>query len=232
MKCLFLSAAIAATIATASPNSRSVYVFGDSFSAGDGSDLANPDLWPVRLEKRLDANGRDWSVANKSINGNGLIFRTKCFGDPATVRAEAELPGLPVAATVIVMAGVNDVIQPFLKQGTSTCFEPRHLTSVELAAGLSSLRGKVKAQRLIVATIPPFKASEFHSAQAEAVRSGFNKWLVANWPKRDLIRLDRLLASPSDDQLLDRQFDSGDGLHPNAKGARRIADEVARMLES
>ena len=111
-----------AACACAEVGARSLVVFGDSLSAGSGSDLADPGLWPVQAERLLDSTGADWSVSNRSINGNGLAWKTRCFGVPAADRLKAALESIPAGSTVVLMAGVNAAIQPNLPAGFSNCF--------------------------------------------------------------------------------------------------------------
>ena len=226
-----LAAALVATACAQADVTHTVVVYGDSFSAGAGTNLADPDLWPNKLERLLDQRGADWQVLNRSINGNGLVWKTRCFGEPASNRLQADLEKLPKGATIIIMAGVNDVIQPTLPAGFSSCFGPANFKSRDITSRLQVLATAASGHRLLVATIPPFATSEFHSAKAEAVRQEVNHWIHANWPAPDVIDLEGILSSPGDSSRLLPDFDSGDGLHPNERGADAIAAVAARHLK-
>ena len=78
----------------------------------------------------------------------------------------------------------------------------------------------------MLATLPPFGRSEFYNAAAETERQTVNRWIRSNWKGDDVIDLDRILAQGD---ALAPEYDSGDGLHPNERGAARIAAEVARL---
>jgi lysophospholipase L1-like esterase len=207
-------------------------VYGDSLSAGSGSDLNDPALWPSKAERLLDSAGRDWTVSNRSINGNGLVWKTRCFGVPAADRLKAELDAIPAGSTIVLMAGVNDTIQPNLPAGFSPCFEPSNWSAEPIVAALRDLAQRAGGRRILLATIPPFAASEYHSAKAEATRVETNRWIRANWATGDVIDLDSVLGDPSDRSRLRADFDSGDGLHPNEAGAAAIAAAVAGMLRA
>ena len=210
---------------------KTVIVYGDSFSAGAGTDLSDPRLWPNKLERLLDARGRDWTVANRSINGNGLVWKTRCFGQPAADRLQADIPKIPTGEIIVLMAGINDVIQPTLPAGFSSCFDPANLAAADITSRLSDIAKARNGHRIVIATIPPFAGSEFHSDQAEAVRQETNRWIRANWPQRDIIDLDHILAGSSDTGRLRKDFDSGDGLHPNERGAEAIAAATAGKIQ-
>ena len=228
-------ALLAAAVASASAGSaqargKTVVVYGDSFSAGAGTDLRAPELWPNKLERLLQRRGADWQVSNRSINGNGLTWRTRCFGDPAIDRLEADARSLSNDAVIVLMAGVNDTIQPNLPAGFSECFAPADWPSGKITARLKALKARHRQHRILVATVPPFAASEFHSARAERIRREVNRWIRANWREGDVIDLEAILGRPSDRSRLRAEFDSGDGLHPNEAGAAAIANYVRDIL--
>lgn len=227
---IILAAALAVTACSSAETARTVVVYGDSFSAGAGTNLEDASLWPNKLEKQLDRRGSDWTVSNRSINGNGLVWKTRCFGEPASDRLEADLAKIPNGAPIILMAGVNDVIQPTLPAGFSDCFEPANFQSRDIIARLQALAKATNAHRLLIATLPPFARSELHSARAEAVRQEVNRWIRANWPAENVIDLEATLSTPGDATRLRPDFDSGDGLHPNERGAEAIASTVARAI--
>lgn len=221
-----------AACACANGAARSLVVYGDSLSAGSGSDLADPALWPAKAERLLDSAGPDWTVENRSINGNGLVWKTRCFGIPAADRLKAELESIPPRSTIVLMAGVNDTIQPFLPVGFSECFEPANWSAEPIIAALREIAKSAGGRRILLATIPPFAASEYHSAKAEATREEANRWIRANWAESDVIDLDLILGGPSDRSRLRPGFDSGDGLHPNEAGAAAIAAAIAARLRA
>lgn len=228
---LFFWAALLAPACQASNIEPKVIVYGDSFSAGSGRNLKDPHLWPNVLEGLLDQRGSDWTVVNRSINGNGLVWRTRCFGQPALERLNADLPSLVQGEIIIIMAGINDVIQPALPSGFSSCFDPGDFPAKSIVGPLDVLRRSAHGRRILLATIPPFSASKFHTAAAEQKRTDVNHWITAHWPKRDLVNLDKVLASGIDTAKLNPKFDSGDGLHPNGTGAVAIANAVAELMQ-
>lgn len=210
---------------------RQLVIFGDSFSLGSKSAEPVPDGWPDQLGDLLGRTDEDWSIDNRAINGNGLVWQTRCFGAPAIDRLKFAAPALDRQALIVLMAGVNDLIQSRLRKGYSDCFEPGVLNAADIVAALSRLRTGKLAQRILLATIPPFGASEFHSAAAERDRQEINHWVEANWPSEDVIDLATMLASPADTVRLNPDFDSGDGLHPNEKGKAVIAAAVKERIE-
>ncbi|WP_254185352.1 hypothetical protein [Nocardioides panacis] len=51
-----------------------------------------------------------------------------------------------------------------------------------------------------------------------------NDWIRSEWPTTHIDFARRLEGA---DHTLDPQYDSGDGIHPNAFGAMRMADATA-----
>ena len=211
----------------AAANGQQVIVYGDSISL-----VGSSRGWPGELDQLLERRGHDWTVVSRSIDGNGLVWRTRCFGKPAAERLRSDLAATSKTDNIVLMAGVNDLIQPRLPKGYSNCFDPAELNSALITATLAELRqlASKRKQRLLLATIPPFGKSEFSSESAQTDRLAINHWIRANWPSADLVDLDSVLASKSDPSILEPDFDSGDGLHPNAKGAAAIANLVAEKL--
>ncbi len=226
---LLLSAACSSQApATSSPK---VIVYGDSISLATAQRRALG--WPDELDRLLDGRGRDWTVVNRAINGNGLIWRTRCFGEPAMDRFRSDLPAMESSDTVILMAGVNDLIQPRLPAEFSTCFEPADLPASALFGPVARLRQQLRAPgspRVLLATIPPFGRSEFHSDAAESARQQINRWIRAHWASGDLIDLDVVLGGGAHSTEIKPEYDSGDGLHPNSRGSAAIAAAVAERV--
>lgn len=223
---LALLAAGALAIGASPPASGNrLYVYGDSLSLDrDGQG------WPSLAENMRGGVG-GWTLVNRSINGNGLVWRTRCFGDPASERLQSDLPRLQAGEAVLVAVGVNDLIQPALPAGTSACFGPGELRAEQLIAGFEGLIDRYRGQpgQLLLATIAPFSASEYHRPALEAKRQTVNRWLRSNWPN-GLVDFDRILAAPDSPERLDSRFDSGDGLHLSAAGNRQLAEAVATTM--
>jgi lysophospholipase L1-like esterase len=199
-----------------------IVVYGDSISITGGG-------WPAMLEARLAGAGT--IVESRAINGNALLWRTRCFGEPALERLRADLPQSAKNDILVLMAGANDLIQPRLPRGYSDCFDPGELGAAQIIAALAPRRRPDDRPRILLATIPPFGASEFHSAGAEGDRRLVNQWILANWPAGDVIDLDSLLAERDRPQALSSAMDSGDGLHPNERGAAAIAKRVGEVIK-
>ena len=80
---------------------------------------------------------------------------------------------------------------------------------------------------LVLCTVTPSSLS----GEDEVSRSKINDWIRSNGQGRwFLADIDGLLRDRSDPSMLSAAYDSGDGVHPNAKGMRAIADEIAGVL--
>lgn len=71
--------------------------------------------------------------------------------------------------------------------------------------------------RVFAATIPPFKGYEGYASRFDAIekkRQAVNAGIAASTLPYKVVRLDLLMADPSDRQRLSSHFDIGDHLHP------------------
>jgi lysophospholipase L1-like esterase len=200
-----------------------VVAFGDSITDGV---LSTPDAdnrYPDELAERLVAAGRPLGVLNAGIGGNRVLADSPGFGEKATARFQRDALGQPGVRTVIVLEGINDI-----GVGEAT---GAPVTAQQLIGGHRALIRAARARgvKVIGGTITPTKGVPYpgyHTERGEAVRDAVNQWIRTSGEYDAVVDFDRALADPLDPDRMRREYDGGDGLHPNDAGMRAMAAAV------
>lgn len=203
-----------------------VVAFGDSITNGAASTPGRNRRWPDLLAARLAASpAPDYGVANAGISGNRILLdarhpryrSTAVAGRSGLSRFAEDALSRAGVRTVIVFAGINDIIQT-----------PRQTDPARIIAGLARLAssGQDHGVRVIVGTIPPFRGWGGHTTRADRVRQQVNNWVRTQNVFASVADFDQALRDPSDPLRLRPDFDGGDHLHPNDAGMRALAAAV------
>jgi lysophospholipase L1-like esterase len=192
-----------------------VVTLGDSITDGFPLTPDTQSPWPAALATRLDANGHPAAVVNAGIAGNRVVGPPcgQC-GAPAIARLEHDALSVPGVSTVVVFEGTNDLaagVAPY-----------------EIAKGLTALATRIRARgvRVVGATITPRGRSTGWTAELEHRRWEVNSWIMKGGAFDAVVDFDAALRDPLAHQNLRTEYDSGDGLHPNALGYAALADAV------
>jgi lysophospholipase L1-like esterase len=73
-------------------------------------------------------------------------------------------------------------------------------------------------------TIMPFGSNSYQGTEREKTRKKVNKWILESGKFDHTVDLAGIVASKSNAELLDKKYDSGDGLHPSVAGYQAVAD--------
>jgi lysophospholipase L1-like esterase len=126
---------------------------------------------------------------------------------------------------LVVFEGVNDI---------GTCKEPCDLaaTAKEIIGAYEQIIVRAHSRKIRVygATITPFGASFYASAEAERARESVNDWVRTSGWFDAVLDFDRTTRDPSNPQNLLPAFDSGDHLHPGDVGYKAIASSIDLSL--
>ena len=188
---------------------RAAVMLGDSITDGRGSTTDGNDRWPDVLAARLGAAGSNVSVVNAGIGGNALTGGG--IGPTALARFARDVLSQGGAAFAVLFEGVNDI-------GAG-------VGAPAITAALDALRDNATAAGLAVigATITPFGGTGYYSAQHEATRQAVNAHIRG---AADVIDFDAVLSDGGMPPRLKAEYDSGDGLHPNAAGYAAMAGAI------
>lgn len=196
-----------------------VACLGDSITAGS---------WPELAAALLRAK-HDIAMLDLGIAGNRLLTDSTgdiaSFGRSGRTRFDDDVLAAAGVTDVIIALGTNDMGLP----GTDV---PLHeLPSVDqLVAAYEELTARSDAAglRVHVATITPFLPAEGHDAALDRLREEVNGWIRERAARS--IDFDAAVRSRGTPTQLATEYDSGDHLHPNDAGQRRLAQVAAEAI--
>jgi acyl-CoA thioesterase-1 len=180
----------------AGPAPHTVVFFGDSLTAGYG--LADPDTesYPARVQEKIDGAHLPWRVVNAGLSGE-----TSAGGLRRVDWVLRQHPDVFVLAL-----GANDGLR-----GTAPAVTESNLQGI-----IDHVRTRYPDTRIVIAgmRMPPSMGADFAAAY-QAIFPDLAK-------KNGLVLIPFLLAGVAAVPDLNQ----GDGMHPTAAGARRVADGV------
>ncbi len=201
-----------------------IVTLGDSITDGHGSLTDRNTRWPDYLARDLIADKKlpPRSVLNEGIGGNCIL--RMCLGPSALSRFDRDVAGQNGARWVIVLEGVNDIGGT---RGATDKGEPTTIAD-DVIAGYRQLIAKAHAHGLKIygATITAFGQSFYANASTLASRARVNDWIRTSGQFDAVIDFDKATRNPDKPDQLDAAFDSGDHLHLNSDGYRKLAASI------
>lgn len=201
-----------------SAGTSAVVTLGDSITDGTGSTSNINMLYSQQLFNRLQAAGGAYSrlsVLNAGVGGNELLHTaTCCHASPsALARLDRDVLDQPGVRDVIVLLGRCDIHGGY------------HSTAPEMAWGMRQLvrRAHAHGVRVFGGTILPSTAFTPSMSQT---RNAVNHWILTSGAFDGVVDFASALADPSNPNVLNPAYDSGDGTHPNDVGYQVMADTV------
>jgi lysophospholipase L1-like esterase len=213
----FLSAVQVLAPATA----KTIVAAGDSITDGGvpEADTVNQNArWPDFLQRRLLAAGSKCSVADAGISGNQVTHSgppNKVVGGPSLEsRLERDVLSQPSLGGIILAEGLNDIGL----EGTP---------ADRLIAGLVGIarRARRAGVPIFIATLTPIQGGIYGPA-AEPIRTAVNNWIRSQHVFDGVIDFAKAVQDPSDPARLLPAYDSGDHLHPDARGFAAMAQSI------
>ncbi len=205
-----------------------IVAFGDSITNGAASTPGRNRRWTDLLAARLATTpDPDYGVANAGISGNRILLDaghpryriTAVAGRSGRVRFTEDVLERSGARTVILLAGINDIMQA-----------PRQTDPARIAAGLAGLAARARAAglRVVAGTITPWQGYHAYTPAADRVRLRVNAWIRSSGGGAfDAVAdFDRAVRDPFAPLRLSARYDGGDHLHPNDEGMRALAEAV------
>ena len=223
-------------IETRAPRRHGVLVaVGDSITDGTQSSSTQQPLaidadarYPDFLARRLDEDGRHFSVLNAGIAGNTILSDGQgpfAFAGPSLLaRLDVDVVQHRRVTDVILLEGINDLALPAATadaviQGLE-----------EVVTRLHAVRTGARRQlNVLVGTITPSGGAAlapYATADLDLRRRQINDYIRTSGIGDGVVDFDQALRDPSDSSRLAPEYDSGDGLHPSSAGYQRMAEEV------
>ena len=203
---------------------RTVVCYGDSITAQD---------WPDELALRCFTEGyADTAIIRRATSGSRILRQYDCltyesYGLSGENRFAHEVP-TDGADTVIIQQGINDIIHPV---GESVnVFRPMSdLPTVEqLIEGLKTYIAQARSfgYKVYVGTLLPMGGWRTDAPFRQEMRHAYNDFIRTTDLIDGCIDFDKALQDPQRTDYFLPEYDSGDHLHPSAKGYRRMAMEI------
>ena len=194
-----------------------VACIGNSITDGSGIDMATTNGYPAQLQRLL---GSDYQVRNYGVSARTMLNK----GDHPYMQELAWRDALAWHPDIaVIKLGTNDSKPENWQYGS------------EFEANLREMLDSLKGTKVYLCTpIPAFKSTWniSDSVIVNAIIPTINK--VAKKQKLQVIDLHGHFALDGDNSATSRsqkELMQKDGIHPNEKGAQRIAEIVAEALK-
>jgi lysophospholipase L1-like esterase len=204
-----------------------VVTLGDSITDGYHSSENANQRWPNDLARRLNAlRGPTLSVADEGISGDRVLNNSVCCGVDALARLDRDVLTRAGAKDVILLEGINDI---GFSQLTGPLTAPEtNVSAAQIIAGYQQIIAQVHAAGLKIfgGTLTPFRGAAYWTPAGEEKRETVNRWILTSGAFDGVIDFAKATADPSNPQMLNPAYDSGDHLHPNDAGYQAMANAI------
>jgi lysophospholipase L1-like esterase len=214
----------------AKSNAAAVVMLGDSITDGRGSITNENTRWPDDVARNLaaDKHYANIAVLNHGIGGNNILHDG--LGPSALARFDRDVIAQTGVRWVVVFEGVNDIggSRAAAARGRASDVADRIIAAYQQFI----LRAHSHGLRIYGATITPFGKSQYSSDATEASRQKVNTWIRTSGQFDAVIDFDKATRDSNAPSQLEADLDSGDHLHLNSDGYKRMAAAIDLKLFS
>ncbi|MEU0315962.1 SGNH/GDSL hydrolase family protein [Nocardioides sp. NPDC006273] len=194
---------------------RTAVFFGDSITDGNGSTVGADRRYPDVLADRVATSrfaGR-FGVMNEGISANRVLVDSS-GGQRALDRFRRDVLEQPGVATVVVLAGINDIRWDDADEAS------------DLIAAYRDLIAQAHAEDVCVvgATLTPYEGGSRYTHARERVRVAVNEWIRTSGDFDGVVDFDAATRDPDRPARFLPAYDSGDHLHPGDAGYAAMAE--------
>lgn len=208
----------------ATDTAAAVAILGNSITDGRGSGTNKQNRWPDILSERLlkNTDTQQVSVLNMGIGGNCVL--KYCLGPSALDRFERDVINQNNVKWLIILEGVNDIGQ--------TRSDNAESVADELIAAYQKMINKAHENDIKVygATILPFGKSFYYADYREVARTKVNEWIRTSGQFDAVIDFDKTMQDPQNIINLLPEVQTGDFLHPNELGYKKMGESIDLRL--
>ncbi|TWD80268.1 lysophospholipase L1-like esterase [Kribbella amoyensis] len=197
----------------------SVVLFGDSITDGASSPINGNLRYPDQLADLLAL--RRYGAVNAGIGGNRLLANGGVSGEAAIARFERDVIRRPGVKSVLVLEGINDI------RATRGGISATQLINAHKVMIAKAHAAGLKAYG---ATLTPYWATEHYTVGGEIARQALNQWIRTSGEYDGYVDFEHAVRDPKQPLRLLPAYDSGDHLHPNAKGFTAMARAVDLLM--
>ncbi|KAH8885865.1 SGNH hydrolase [Thozetella sp. PMI_491] len=195
--------------AWAPKDTTALVILGDSITDGRGSDDDKNNRWPDLLLARMQQNGiTNIGVNNQAAGGNTVL--SGGLGPPLMQRYKRDAITQQGVKYVMIFEGTNDIGNGGSGDQVINAFK-------------TIIADAKKAGYITIgATITPFGGNSYSSGGHEQARTSVNKWIMTPGNFDHAVDFSAIIGSGTS---LNKQYDSGDHLHPSVAGYQEIANK-------
>ncbi|MBP5242956.1 MAG: lipase [Clostridia bacterium] len=213
------------------PQNKAVICYGDSITA---------QSWPDYLAMEFPACGeQNRSVVRKAASGTRILRQYSCatyesYGLCGKIRFPHEIPSVNGADSVIIQQGINDIIHPV--GVVENPFRPWSdlPKTAELIEGLKKYihQARKYGLKVYMGTLLPFEGWRTYADFRENMKEEVNAFIRSTDLIDGVIDFDKVVRDPLHPTRFQKEFNSGDNLHPSELAYREMAKEAARVLQT
>ena len=196
---------------------KTIVCFGDSITDGAGSTFDRHNSWPDLLSEKLNLNriSSNFAVINKGIEGASL-------NNQGLKRFSYDVLEVKGVSHIIILFGFNDI------------YGMHKNSSIIISSYKKIIKEAHKNHIFIFAgTILPCGKFYKWDKGKEKFRQEINYW-IRNTKSEEggfdsYFDFDKYISDPNDMTKIYSAYDSGDGVHPNYKGHKRMFKAIRNL---
>jgi lysophospholipase L1-like esterase len=160
---------------------------------------------------------------NLGIGGNCVVQGGQ--GQPAVVRFDRDILSQNNVKWLIISEGINDI------GGIRDSIVAPQVTRNLIKAFIEMIdKAHAKGIKVYGATILPFAKSFYDKDFRQPVRDTVNNWIRTSGRFDAVIDFDKVMTDPTNSKALLPDLQSGDFLHPNEAGYKRMGEAIDMKL--